>query len=198
MIAYIIGDVKAIFEDYFIIENNNMGYTINSSINTLASLEINNQYKIYTMMNVREDDISLFGFYSIEELEMFQLLTSVSSIGPKNAIAILSSLSVNEIKKSILNNDIDYLTKAKGIGKKTASRIILELVDKIKKMNVYELNDDNVELKNNDYSNDLNVAKEALLNLGYQRNDIEVVLNEFKNLDLPLETIIKESLKRLA
>ena len=196
MISYIIGKVRAIFDDSFIIENNMIGFRINSSINTISKIEINSEYKIYTIMNVREDDISLFGFYDLDELEMFELLTSVSSIGPKNGIAMLSSLSVSEIKKAIVNNDIDYLTKAKGIGKKTASRIILELVDKVKKMP----NLDMVEVEtsgSNEDNNEIMVAKDALINLGYQRNDIEVVLNELKSLKLPLESLIKESLKRL-
>lgn len=83
MISYIIGDVKAILEDSFIIENNKIGYRINTSIATLQSLELNNEYKIYTVLNVRENDMSLYGFYSLEELEVYELLVSVSSIGPK-------------------------------------------------------------------------------------------------------------------
>lgn len=195
MISYIIGDVKAIFEDSFIIENNKIGYRINTSIATLQSLELNNEYKIYTVLNVRENDMSLYGFYSLEELEVYELLVSVSSIGPKNAISILSTLSVNEIKRAIVNNDINYLTKAKGIGKKTASRIILELVDKVKSMGIIESHDEIVTKPNE--NPDFEVAKEALINLGYQRNDIDIVLNDLKDLDLDLEMLVKESLKRL-
>ncbi|MDD7306368.1 MAG: Holliday junction branch migration protein RuvA [Peptoniphilaceae bacterium] len=195
MISYIIGDVKAILDDSFIIENNKIGYRINTSLATLESIELNNEYKIYTVLNVRENDISLYGFYSLDELEMYELLVTVSSIGPKNAIAVLSTLSVNEIKRAIVNNDIDYLAQAKGIGKKTASRIILELVDKVKGMHIGE-NHDGPTISNDDNS-DLQVAKEALINLGYQRNDVEIVLNELKDLDLDLEMLVKESLKRL-
>ena len=132
MISYIKGDIKAISDNGFIIENNNIGYFINSTLTSLSNIQINNEYKIYTSMQVREDDISLYGFYSQEELEMFLLLISVSSIGPKIALGMLSSISSDEIKIAIVNNDINTLTKAKGIGKKTASRIILELVDKVK------------------------------------------------------------------
>ena len=195
MISYIIGDVKAILEDSFIIENNKIGYRINTSIATLPSLEVNNEYKIYTVLNVRENDMSLYGFYSLEELEVYELLVSVSSIGPKNAISILSTLSVNEIKRARVNNDINYLTKAKGIGKKTASRIILELVDKVKSMGIIESHDEIVTKPNE--NPDFEVAKEALINLGYQRNDIDIVLNDLKDLDLDLEMLVKESLKRL-
>lgn len=198
MISYIIGEIKHIGEDNFVIENNNIGYFINSSFNTIKTLEINNEFKIFTKMNVREDDISLFGFSSKDELEVFELLTSVSTIGPKNAIAILSTLNVDKIKLAIVNNDIDTLTKAKGIGKKTSSRIILELVDKVKKM---AINDD-ISISNPDIDNitsngEIEVAREALLNLGYQRNSIDKVLTSLKDSDLSLEEIIKESLKRM-
>lgn len=196
MISYIIGEIKYIGEDIFVIENNNIGYLINSSFNTIKTLEINNEFKIFTKMNVREDDISLFGFSSKDELEVFELLTSVSTIGPKNAIAVLSTLNVDKIKLAIVNNDIDTLTKAKGIGKKTASRIILELVDKVKKMAINEdltISDTKITGSNNE----IDVAREALINLGYQRNSIDKVLTALKDTDLSLEQIIKEALKRM-
>ncbi len=194
MISYIIGDVRAINEEDFIIENNNMGYQIKTSLSTLALIELNNEYKIYTSLQVREDDMSLYGFYSKEELEMFLLLTSVSSIGPKNGITILSSLGVEEIKLAIVNNDIDALTKAKGVGKKTASRIILELMDKVKVMSMADKASTSAPISKNE---DIDVAKEALLNLGYAQNDIAKVLAELKDTNLSLEELIKESLKRL-
>ena len=194
MISYIKGDVRAISDDGFILEANNIGYFINSSLTTLSNIKINNEYKIYTSMQVREDDISLFGFESEEELEMFLLLISVSSIGPKIAIGMLSSISSDEIKLAIVNNDIDKLTKAKGIGKKTASRIILELVDKVKKMAIPEIPSTKIE---DNFTNDYEVARQALKNLGYIDNEIARVLRELKDENLSLEALIKESLKRL-
>lgn len=195
MISYIKGDVKAISEEGFVIENNNIGYFINSTLTSLSNIQINNEYKIYTSMQVREDDISIYGFYSKEELEMFLLLISVSSIGPKIALGMLSSISADEIKLAIVNNDIDRLTKAKGIGKKTASRIILELVDKVKKMALPDV--DKIETVNHVENDNLGVAREALKNLGYMENDIARVLSELRDADLSLEALIKESLKRL-
>ncbi|WP_297789660.1 Holliday junction branch migration protein RuvA [uncultured Anaerococcus sp.] len=194
MISYIIGHIRAIGEESFVIENNNMGYEVFSSLSTLSNVEINSEYKIYTSMQVREDDISLFGFYTKDELEMFTLLTSVSTIGPKTALGILSSISVNEIKTAILNNDIDKLTVAKGIGRKSASRIILELVDKVKKMDFVEVKKAS---QTSVVNEEIDVAKEALINLGYQKNDIDRVLLELKDSELSLEGLIKESLKRL-
>ena len=195
MISYIKGDVKAISEEGFIIENNNIGYFINSTLTSLANIQINNEYKIYTSMQVREDDISIYGFYSKEELEMFLLLISVSSIGPKIALGMLSSISADEIKLAIVNNDIDKLTKAKGIGKKTASRIILELIDKVKKMALPDV--EKIEKSSPVINDNIEVAREALKNLGYMDNDIARVLIELRTADLSLEALIKESLKRL-
>ena len=195
MISYIKGDVKAISEDGFVIENNNIGYFINSTLTSLSNIQINNEYKIYTSMQVREDDISIYGFYSKEELEMFLLLISVASIGPKIALGMLSSISSDEIKLAIVNNDIDKLTKAKGIGKKTASRIILELVDKVKKMALPDAS--KIEQVSPVENDNLSVARDALKNLGYMENDIARVLNELRDADLSLEGLIKESLKRL-
>ena len=195
MISYIKGDVKAISEEGFVIENNNIGYFINSTLTSLSNIQINNEYKIYTSMQVREDDISIYGFYSKEELEMFLLLISVSSIGPKIALGTLSSISSDEIKLAIVNNDIDKLTKAKGIGKKTASRIILELVDKVKKMALPDAS--KIEQVSPVENDNLGVARDALKNLGYMENDIARVLNELRDADLSLEALIKESLKRL-
>ena len=195
MISYIIGDVKAIGEEGFVIENNKIGYYINSTLTSLSNIQINNEYKIYTSMQVREDDVSIYGFVSKEELEMFLMLISVSSVGPKIALGMLSSIDADDIKIAIVNNDIDTLTKAKGIGKKTASRIILELVDKVKKMAIPERSkrEEASPIKNDN----MGVAREALKNLGYVENDISRVLNELKGLDLGLEELIKESLKRL-
>ena len=195
MISYIKGDVKAISEDGFVIENNNIGYFINSTLTSLSNIQINNEYKIYTSMQVREDDISIYGFYSKEELEMFLLLISVSSIGPKIALGVLSSISSDEIKLAIVNNDIDKLTNAKGIGKKTASRIILELVDKVKKMALPDAS--KIEQVSPVEDDNLGVARDALKNLGYMENDIARVLTELSDADLSLEGLIKESLKRL-
>ena len=187
--------VKAISEDGFVIENNNIGYFINSTLTSLSNIQINNEYKIYTSMQVREDDISIYGFYSKEELEMFLLLISVSSIGPKIALGVLSSISSDEIKLAIVNNDIDKLTNAKGIGKKTASRIILELVDKVKKMALPDAS--KIEQVSPVEDDNLGVARDALKNLGYMENDIARVLTELRDADLSLEGLIKESLKRL-
>lgn len=198
MISYIIGDIKYTTEDYIIVENNNIGYMIKTSLNSLRDFEINNEYKIYTSMQVREDDISLYGFSTKEELEMFNLLILVSSIGPKNAIKILSTLSINDIKNAILTNDINTLTKAKGVGKKTASMIILDLKDSIKKLGfVIDSEKDSNSYDNYVENGDNEAAFDALINLGYPRNDIKDVFHKLDTKNMSLEEIIRESMKML-
>lgn len=193
MISYIIGDIKYLSEQYIVVESNNIGYKLFISTNSYESFDVNARYKIYTSLQVSQDNISLFGFYSKEELDMFNLLIGVNTIGPKNALQILSSLTVNEINNAIASNDINLLTKAKGVGRKTASRIILDLHDKIKC--VPTIRDTEKDIPHKDDNNA--IAFEALLNLGYMKNDINTVMSTLDTKNMSLEEIIKECLKRL-
>ena len=143
MYSYIKGTVEEINLDYIVIDNNNIGYKINVSSNTIKDLHLGNMAKIYTKLIVREDDMSLCGFATKEEMKMFELLTSVSKIGPKVGLSILSFASPGQLGAYILSEDVAKLSKAPGVGKKTAERIVLELKDKVDKNNVentlYEL-----------------------------------------------------------
>lgn len=192
MYAYIIGDVKSILQDEVIVENNGIGYRIFTTSSTIAELNTYETFKLYTEYIVREDGVYLYGFATEEELDLFKLLIKVSSVGPKVAIGLLSTLNANDIKYSIHNNDIELLTKAPGIGKKTAGRIILELKDKIgqdfKKPVTKEVD--------NGFDDDDNFALEALINLGYVKNDVEKVLRKMDQ-DLRLEDKIKLAMKNL-
>ncbi|WP_077367258.1 Holliday junction branch migration protein RuvA [Anaerosalibacter sp. Marseille-P3206] len=192
MYEYIIGKVVDVYEDCLIVENNNIGYKIYTSKYSLSNLDLKKDVKIYTYLNVREDGIFLFGFSSKEEMEMFELLLLVSKIGPKTAIGVLSTLSYNDIKLAILNNDVKVLCKAPGIGKKTANRIILELKDRI---------DDNIAVDNSFNFLDDNCIEEAinaLMVLGYTKKEIDRVLFKIDTEDLDTEEIIKSALKRLS
>ena len=106
MFQYITGDVKGIYDNYIVLENNGIGYKIFTSLSTIRKLKINENFLINVKYVVREDSVSLYGFYSNEELDMFDLLTKVSSVGPKNAMSILSTLSLSELQKAIVNNDV--------------------------------------------------------------------------------------------
>lgn len=199
MISYLKGILKYIFQDTIIIEVNNVGYQIFVSSHTLTQLpKEGNIIEIYTHMNVREDNISLFGFLTINELDCFNMLINVSGIGPKVALGILSTLRPQDINKAIIIEDINLLTKAPGIGKKTAQRIILELKDKLKINSTFNY-DDNLEQYYEASSNSVNQeAIEALIALGYSQIDATNSVINVYNENLKLEELIKLSLKRLS
>lgn len=195
MFSYLIGEVKHTNKDYIVLENNNIGYKILMSTKSIEKLNINDSEKIYTEFTVREDGIYLYGFITNEEHEMFLMLTSVSSVGPKAALSILSTLSVNQLKKSIMTNDVAAVTQAPGIGKKTASRLILELSDKI---DLDDLIDSKGEVKSvKQLSENAKFAVDALVNLGIQRNKAQVTVEELNSDELELQDLIKLALKKL-
>lgn len=198
MISYLKGILKYIFQDTIIIEVNNVGYQIFVSSHTLTQLpKEGNIIEIYTHMNVREDNISLFGFLTINELDCFNMLINVSGIGPKVALGILSTLRPQDINKAIIIEDINLLTKAPGIGKKTAQRIILELKDKLKINSTFNY-DDNLEQYYEASSNSVKQeAIEALIALGYSQIDATNSVINVYNENLKLEELIKLALKRL-
>ncbi|KPU28003.1 ATP-dependent DNA helicase RuvA [Caloranaerobacter sp. TR13] len=192
MFSYIIGDISEIGEDYIVIDNHGIGYFINTSKNTICNLKDKLKgIKVHTHFHVREDGISIYGFISKEELEMFKLLLLVSKIGPKVALGILSSLTPDSIKQAILNEDIKLLSTAQGIGLKTGKRIVLELKDKIK---------DDIFTEISIFKTDsfVDEAVGALISLGYSRSEINNVLSKTDTSGLKTEEIIKIALKKLS
>ena len=135
MYSYIKGTVEEINLDYIVIDNNGIGYKIFMSENGIEALgEIGENVKVYTYYHVREDNISLFGFISNEELRMFELLLSVSGVGAKSALVMLSCVEPSEFAIAVISNNVKLLTQIPGIGPKSAQRIILELKDKLKEV----------------------------------------------------------------
>ncbi len=193
MIEFIIGNIVDIEEDFLIIQNNDMGYKVFCSSNSLREVEIGKvDQMIYTHLNVRDDGLFLFGFITREEMDMFKLLLRVSKIGPKIGMGVLSALTPNQIKIAIINKDITTLCKAPGIGKKTAERIILELKDRID-VNV------NLELENlTTVSNGYDEAIEALISLGYSRYEVEKSLRGLDINNMDVEDIIRNVLIKLS
>ena len=131
MIDFVIGKIIEINDNVVVVENNGIGFEFFVSMTTLVGLKEGNTVKFFTYLQVREDGFSLFGFASRDEKKMFLRLISVGGVGPKVALSVLSGVSINEIAMAILNNDTAKLTRVKGLGKKTAERIILELKEKI-------------------------------------------------------------------
>ena len=131
MYSYIKGTLEEVSEDLIVVENNGIGYNIRISARMLDALPARGeQVKIYTYLYVKEDAFSLFGFPSRDELEMFKLLINVSGIGPKGGLAVLSVLSANDLRFAIVAEDAKTISKAPGIGSKTAKRLIIELMGK--------------------------------------------------------------------
>ncbi|MEG1310824.1 MAG: Holliday junction branch migration protein RuvA [Romboutsia sp.] len=191
MYSYIKGNIEEIRLDSIVIENNNIGYKINVSSNTIKDLQIGKMAKIYTKLIVREDDMSLCGFSSQEELKMFELLTSVSKIGPKVGLAILSFASPGQLSAYILSEDIVKLSKAPGVGKKTAERIVLELKDKVDKTTAqFEA----TLLSSVPIGISQDEAVDALLALGYSTQEAKEAVGKCKKDGLNTEDIIKKSL----
>lgn len=202
MFAYIKGSLEVKTNGYIVIDVNGIGYKIfmsETAINKLGA--IGEIIKIHTYVRVREDDISIYGFNTNEELRMFELLLSVSGIGAKSALVILSNVSVSSFALAIINNDINLLKKLPGIGPKTAQRVILELKDKLKKENEIVANE------NTDISDTINIAimddekiaeaTAALKVLGYTGKEIEKALEKVDE-NLSIEDIIRKGLLNLA
>lgn len=132
MIGYVKGTVEGILEDSVLLENNGIGYRIFTSGMVLASISgMHEQIMLFTYLHVREDELSLFGFPTKEELDTFKLLLSVNGIGPKAALSILTVLSVRDLALAVMSGDTKAITKANGVGAKGANRVIMELKDKL-------------------------------------------------------------------
>ena len=194
MYSYINGTIEELYLDHIVIDNNNIGYRINVSSNTLKDLQLGNMAKIYTKLIVREDDMSLCGFSTKEELEMFELLTSVSKIGPKVGLGILSFASPRQLGAYIVSEDIAKMSKAPGVGKKTAERIILELKDKIDKQNIEF---EPTLLSQTPVAVSQDEAVDALIALGYSTAEAKEAVDKCKKTGLNTEDIIKKSLSYL-
>ena len=200
MISFIKGIVVDIEEDKIVLENNNIGYNIFVPGSVLANINrTGTKIKIHTYMNVREDSITLFGFNTQEELFIFKKMIAVSGIGPKGALAILSTLSVENLKLAIISEDAKAISKAPGIGAKIASKLILELKDKFT-IDDYEKSFSK-DIENNSGNETASVQKDAidaLISLGYSSSQAyNAVRKVSKEACDDVSIIIKRALKEL-
>lgn len=194
MINHIIGKVVKNDGTSVVIECGGIGYSVLVSLATSDKLEIGTNTTLLTLLILREDSVTLYGFANETERQLFLLLTSVQGIGPKNAIVILSALEISEFINAILNKDAKLLQKLPNVGKKTAERLIIELQDKIGKLDV------TIEKKSSN-SAILEEAVEALIVLGWNRATAErVVKNTLGTIntakgEVKLEDLIRMSLR---
>lgn len=200
MYAYIKGTLEIKTAEYVVVETNGIGYKIFMSESAIDKLgELGTTVKIHTYLKVREDEMSLYGFNSNEELRMFELLLSVSGVGAKSAIVILSNITPSSFALAVITDDVGKLKKLPGIGPKTAQRIILELKDKLKA--VEDTNKDELEemlLKKEEDGEKVSEAISALQVLGYNRKEIEKAFEQFDKSELSVEDIIKKGLYYLS
>jgi Holliday junction DNA helicase RuvA len=188
MISHIKGILERVCDNAVVIDVNGLGYMVHIPKNlTLPAL--GDTLKLYTVLYIKEDQLSLFGFTNLDDKAIFELLISVSGVGPKAALAVLSIMDASQISEAIVSNDSSAFTKAQGVGKRIAERIALELKDKV----------------NNSFARpslDLSSANrqdalDALISLGYSRSEAVKAVLEVDYGDLPVEKIIRLSLKKL-
>lgn len=201
MYSYIKGRLVRRTDEYIVVENNGIGYHINCSYGVSATLgDLDSDVIVYLYQNVKEDDISLFGFASQEQKDMFLLLITVSSVGPKVAMSICSQIMPDDLAMAVMNNDINTLTQVKGLGKKTAERIILELRDKLKKVAATTGKKTTVVMPVNSSVSAPSVIEDAvsaLIVLGYKDVDARGAVNAVYQQDMSLQDVIKNALKTM-
>lgn len=194
MIEFVSGLIVEKKADYLVLEANGIGYKIFISLNSFNELpDFGTQFKINTFFHVTENSQCLYGFNDIVEKELFLMLISVSGIGPKTAISLLSAVKPLDFKQRIIAGEVKMLTSLPGIGPKTAKRIIIELKDKFVKDSIEELPLEDSEMQNN------MDAFYALLSLGYKSNNIKSIINDILKVtpNISTEKLIKESLKKI-
>lgn len=189
MIAFIKGKIINKKGSELIILNHGLGYKVSVSADIYGEVIKDSEIELYTHQHVREDSLDLYGFKNIDDLEMFEMLVSVSGIGPKSALAVLSLSSTNYLKEAIVSEDAAMLTKVSGIGKKTAQRVVLELKEKIAKLDDFKTN-----IQTGVSSSD---EIDALMALGYNMNEAREALRKVDKTISDSGERVKQALKNI-
>jgi Holliday junction DNA helicase RuvA len=194
MITQISGKLIEKNPTYAIVDCHGVGYFLNISLNTFSKIPDKENVLFYTHLNVREDSHTLFGFFDKLEREIFRLLVSVSGVGPSIARTMLSSMDCQQIQQAIASGDIPTIQSVKGVGAKTAQRVIIDLKDKILK--TYTLTEDSLESTYNTIKNE---ALSALEVLGYTKRQVDKLVQKIiqETPNISLEEVIKTALKNL-
>ena len=201
MIGFLRGKLEAIYDERIVIDVNGMGFNVSMPVSQLELLEpMGSDVKVYTYLAVREDAMQLYGFITADSLELFKLLIQVNGIGPKGALALLSAMSVEDLRFAIMSGDVGTISKAPGIGAKTAQRLIIDLKDKVSvrdMLNTYSVN--NISAAPSEMNSARAEAIEALTALGYSSTDaLRAVRESGADEAADTETIIKLAFKQLA
>ncbi len=203
MIGYIKGTIEGITQDSVLVENQGIGYRIYTSSMVLGQIgAMHQETMLFTYMNVREDGIFLYGFPTTEELDTFKLLLSISGIGPKAALAILSVLSVKDLSLAIMAGDVKAITKANGVGKRGAERVIMELKDKLTIEDVFgddnDYSDADASVGVSGNSNSMEDTVLALVSLGYSEFEAIKAIKQIPGAEqMESEELLKAALKKM-
>lgn len=199
MIAYVKGVLAVVGQDSIIIDKGGIGININVPVSIISTLpSIGSEVKVFTYTYVREDAIALYGFMTMDDLDVFKLLINVNGVGTKTALGILSAITPNELRLAVISADYKTITNAPGIGKKSAERIVLELRDKVKMV----IEDDSyIAVDSGDVakSDSVNIALEALVSLGFSYGEAAKAVKQVNNYEeMDDESLIKAALKHLS
>ncbi len=199
MISYVKGQLVEVFNDTIVVENNGIGFNIKVPATVISHFsKIGEPVKVYTYLQIREESHSLFGFLTRDDLNIFKMLINVNGIGPKGALAILSTISPNDLRFAVISGDVKLISSAPGIGSKTAQKLIIELKDKVSledalENTLYESGSTGSE------SEAQNEAIEALCALGYGSAQAVRAVRQVDDIESKdSEVILKEALKKLA
>ena len=197
MIYSLTGEIVAVDQNGFAIQTGGVAFFCFSTMNTLQKVGMKgSKATVFTYMNVREDAIELYGFYTSNELDAFKQLITVSGVGPKAALAILSVMTPDQLALNIASGDAKAITKAQGVGTKIAQRIVLELKNKFSTDLTQEQTDIVAAIQSADTSADLSEAIEALIQLGYSRSEAAAAVSKLDK-SLSVEDMIRLALKSL-
>lgn len=199
MLEYIKGIIAEAHPTHVIVEQGGLGYFLHISLHTYSQIQSLPEVKLYTYQYIREDIRMMFGFSQKKERQVFELLLSISGIGPNTTRLILSSLTTDQVVQAIAQEDDIAFKNVKGIGAKTAKRIIIDLKDKIQQIEIPLTSPEVIPIQNTENKN-LADAREALLTLGFPKNKIQMVLNKLKKekQNETVENIIKDALKLMS
>lgn len=196
MIGFVEGIIEYIDVDKIVVNNNGVGYNVFMPASQIDTLNVDETVRVFTYLNVREDAMQLFGFLTRDDLEVFKLLITVNGIGPKGGLAVLSTITTDDLRVAVISEDAKAISKAPGIGAKTAQKVIIELKDKLNLEDVLEPKlDANFQINDN---NSMSEAVMALVALGYSQADAYRAVKSIDNIEeLDVENVIKMALKKI-
>ena len=196
MIGFVEGIIEYIDVDKIVVNNNGVGYNVFMPASQIDTLNVDETVRVFTYLNVREDAMQLFGFLTRDDLEVFKLLITVNGIGPKGGLAVLSTITTDDLRVAVISEDAKAISKAPGIGAKTAQKVIIELKDKLNLEDVLVPKlDANFQVNDN---NSMSEAVMALVALGYSQADAYRAVKSIDNIEeLDVENVIKMALKKI-